>query len=62
MSCFQSKGYENTTIDDIAAEYGLSKGSIYWYFSSKKDILLDLFNYWQGEMFTSLMERLQDVQ
>ncbi|NLW68696.1 MAG: helix-turn-helix transcriptional regulator, partial [Bacteriovoracaceae bacterium] len=27
--CFQRKGYAQTTIDEIAAEYGMSKGSIY---------------------------------
>ena len=29
---------------DIAAECGLSKGSLYWYFSSKKELFLYLFS------------------
>ncbi len=45
IRCFQRKGYENTTIDDIAAEYGLSKGSIYCYYTSKKEILLAVFDH-----------------
>ena len=49
MRCFQKKGYVNTTVDDIAAEYGLSKGSIYWYYSSKKAVLIDIFKYWKDE-------------
>ena len=32
LACFTRKGYANTTIDDIVAESGLSKGAIYWYF------------------------------
>ena len=51
MRCFQRKGYENTTVDDIAAEYGLSKGSIYWHYSSKKDILVAVFEHMISELF-----------
>lgn len=39
LACFTRKGYRNTTMDDIAAESGLSKGSLYWYFDSKDDLL-----------------------
>lgn len=36
------KGYFNTRVDDIAAQAGLSKGSVYHHFSSKRDLFLDL--------------------
>jgi AcrR family transcriptional regulator len=38
LACFSRRGYNNTTMDDIAAESGLSKGSLYWYFESKDDL------------------------
>ena len=38
LTCFARRGYRNTTMDDIAAESGLSKGSLYWYFNSKDDL------------------------
>jgi len=38
MACFSRKGYTNTTMDDIVAESGLSKGTLYWYFNSKDDL------------------------
>jgi AcrR family transcriptional regulator len=38
LACFARKGYNNTTMDDIVAESGLSKGSLYWYFASKDDL------------------------
>ncbi len=41
--CFGRKGYHLTKMDDLAAEAGLSKGSLYWYFSSKKELFLSLF-------------------
>jgi len=39
---FISQGYENSSVDDIAKLAGLSKGSIYWYFRSKLEILFEL--------------------
>jgi AcrR family transcriptional regulator len=38
LACFTRKGYNNTTMDDIVAESGLSKGSLYWYFKGKDDL------------------------
>lgn len=39
-------GYERSRMDDIVKSTGLSKGAIYYYYKSKKDIYLDLVNYW----------------
>jgi AcrR family transcriptional regulator len=38
LTCFTSKGYNNTTMNDIVAESGLSKGALYWYFKSKDEL------------------------
>ena len=40
LACFGRKGYRNTTMDDIVAESGLSKGSLYWYFDGKDDLFV----------------------
>ena len=40
LACFSRKGYAKTTMDDIVAESGLSKGSLYWYFESKDDLFM----------------------
>ncbi len=42
LVCFNRKGYFQTTMDDIVAESGLSKGALYWYFNSKKELFLSL--------------------
>ncbi|MBI5058653.1 TetR/AcrR family transcriptional regulator [candidate division KSB1 bacterium] len=39
---FASKGFENSSVDDIASSAGLSKGAIYWHFPSKLEILFEL--------------------
>ena len=36
---FITKGYENTSIDDIIAEAGIAKGTYYYYFESKEQTL-----------------------
>jgi AcrR family transcriptional regulator len=42
ITCFNRNGYFQTTMDDIVAESGLSKGTLYWYFDSKKELFLAL--------------------
>ena len=36
---FQKKGYDKTTMHDIIRELGMSKGAIYYHFTSKEEIL-----------------------
>jgi AcrR family transcriptional regulator len=42
LNCFARKGYYKTTMDDIVAESGLSKGSLYWYFDSKDELFISM--------------------
>jgi len=37
-------GYENITVQDIADHAGFSKGIVYYYFRSKDDVMVSLFN------------------
>ena len=42
--CFQERGYHRTTVDEIAARAGVSKGGIYWHFRGKRELFLALFD------------------
>lgn len=42
LQLFASKGFNDTTMDDIALSAGVAKGTIYLYFESKERILLAL--------------------
>lgn len=54
---FAQKGYHETRVDDIVAESGTSKGSVYFHFVSKEKIFLALI-----DTFTNLLEdRLRDA-
>lgn len=39
---FARVGYAGATLDEIAADAGLTKGAVYWHFKSKKDLFLAL--------------------
>lgn len=39
---FATKGYHATRVQDIADELGILKGSLYYYFSSKEDLLVKI--------------------
>ena len=39
MRVFSRVGYQQARMDDIVAESGLSKGTLYWYFKNKDDII-----------------------
>ncbi len=39
LSLFDTKGYESTTLKDIAELIGTSRSSLYYYFSTKEEIL-----------------------
>lgn len=42
LELFYRKGYDNTTINDIVDEMGLSKGAFYHYFESKDDVIVSI--------------------
>jgi AcrR family transcriptional regulator len=41
---FVEKGFQKARMDDIADQSNLSKGALYWYFKSKDDIVIEIFD------------------
>lgn len=39
---FAVQGYANSSLDKVAEHAGLSKGAVYWHFSSKQDLFLNV--------------------
>ena len=44
---FVKNGYKDTTMSHIVRESGLSKGAIYHYYKSKKDLFISLIDHWE---------------
>lgn len=56
---FYRQGYDNTTVEEIIAESGTSKGSFYHYFEGK-DALLSSLSYLFDEKYQELEAQLPD--
>jgi AcrR family transcriptional regulator len=54
---FHAKGYEATSIQDIADEVGILKGSLYYYISSKEDVLFEMLQ----EVHTAALETVMEA-
>ncbi len=57
LICFARSGYHRTTMDDIVAEAGLSKGGVYVHFDSKKALFQSLLT-WTIEEFAFDLDRM----
>jgi AcrR family transcriptional regulator len=58
IDLFSDRGYMNITMREIAEEIGVSTGTLYHYFSSKLDILMQLIPYAQ---FTNVAEGVERI-
>jgi AcrR family transcriptional regulator len=54
---FADKGVHETRMDDIVEKSGLSKGTLYWYFKSKDEIVLNIFE----RIFAREFEELENM-
>jgi AcrR family transcriptional regulator len=41
LAVFSDKGFNVSNVSDVAAEAGVSQGTIYWYFESKEELLIE---------------------
>ena len=55
---FDKAGYHETSLKDISNEASLSKGAIYYYFSSKHEILFYILNNYMDTLLNGLVEEL----
>jgi len=64
LACFARTGYFATTMADVAAEAGVSKGTPYLYFDSKQALFLSLHEQWDcgaGERSDAAIAALTDA-
>ena len=57
---FLSKGFEQTTIEDIAEVAELSKGALYLYFKSKEDLYVAVFSHGLDGLYQQMNALRQD--
>jgi len=54
---FVKKGYAKTTMDDIVLASKLSKGALYHYYGSKKELFLSLIDHWEIYTFKDFYDK-----
>ena len=54
---FVRKGYAKTTMDDIVVVSKLSKGALYHYYKSKKELFLSLIDHWEIYTFKDFYDK-----
>ena len=58
LELFREKGFEQTTMRDIAAKAGVALGGAYYYFSSKEAIVLAFYHEMQESSHESILEAM----
>lgn len=58
ISLFSHYSFGKTSVDDIAREARISKGTVYYYFRNKEELFLSAVNRKAEEFFNILDERL----
>lgn len=54
LAVFAERGYRTTTLDQVAEAAGVTKGTIYHYFSTKEELLLRAIEHYQDRAFARL--------
>jgi len=60
--CFSERGYESTTMAEIAARAGVVEGSVYKYFASKRDLLLKVIETWYEGLVEQFSQGLAGIK
>lgn len=58
-SLFVSRGYEKTSVDEIIEEAGIAKGTFYYYFTSKEQMLEEVIEMMLNAEFEKANEALE---
>ncbi len=57
---FSKKGYDNTTLEEIADVANLTRGAVYWHFKNKEDLLNILLEEYEGSLLLRIQGFLKD--
>jgi TetR/AcrR family fatty acid metabolism transcriptional regulator len=60
IKLFLSNGYRGTSVKEITEAAGIGRGTLYWYFRSKDEILTSIFEKWETEFVQGLIKAVND--
>lgn len=62
IKVFLEKGYHGATIDDVCRAAGVTKGSIYWHFKSKEDLLRRIIGDIEKRFLDGMIQKVEEVK
>lgn len=62
MTVFARKGFYEARMDDIVQESGLSKGTLYWYFQSKDEVIAAIMEHFFGIELHEIQDALNQEE
>jgi len=59
---FGANGFDNASTDKIAADAGIAKGSLFYYFGSKKNLYLFIVEYCVNLFTDEILKKAESIQ
>jgi AcrR family transcriptional regulator len=59
---FAKKGYEKSSMRDIAAHLAMTKAGLYYYFENKQQMLVDIINYGMDQALSEMRQELPQIR
>jgi TetR/AcrR family transcriptional regulator, fatty acid metabolism regulator protein len=60
IKLFLAKGYRGTSVKEITGAAGIGRGTLYWYFKSKDEILMSIFDKWEKAFVDGLRDAVNN--
>lgn len=62
IKLFLAKGFKGTSVKEITEKTEIGRGTLYWYFSSKDEILESIFKKWEETYVNQLIAEVSSVK
>ncbi len=59
---FSRYGYNKTSLDEVASEAGIAKGTVYYYFSNKEELFMNVVEIQVKEFVDSIRNKVREVE
>jgi AcrR family transcriptional regulator len=62
IKLFLANGFRGTSVKEITEAAGIGRGTLYWYFKSKDEILISIFEKWEKAFVDGLKKAVNDQE
>jgi len=65
LETFYEKGFQRSTLEDIATRINMTKGAVYWHFKNKQDLLFNLaleMEKREDQMFAGIVPEINNLE